>query len=96
MNGSVDRPLVEQLLEDGSLSYNEVAKRAHCSAWSVRRIARELAGDTRPMKTRRRSRREADRNSAGDDASLAWWIVPLLAVGGIGLALFFRRGGGNQ
>jgi hypothetical protein len=43
MRASVDRELVEQLLQDESLSYREIARRANCSDFSVRTIARELA-----------------------------------------------------
>jgi hypothetical protein len=39
----VDRALVAELLADESLSYREIARRAQCSDWSVRSIARELA-----------------------------------------------------
>lgn len=39
---SVDRVFVEQLLQDESLSYREIAKRAQCSDFSVRSIAREV------------------------------------------------------
>jgi hypothetical protein len=42
MRGSVDRNLVTNLLQDGSLSYREIARRASCSDWSVRAIAREI------------------------------------------------------
>jgi DNA-binding Lrp family transcriptional regulator len=40
----VDRDLVERLLQDESLSFREIARRADCSDWSVRSIARDLAG----------------------------------------------------
>ncbi len=50
MSASVDRTLVEQLLQDQNLSYRECARRASCSEWTVRKIARDLAGDARPMK----------------------------------------------
>jgi hypothetical protein len=42
MRGAVDRALVAQLLLDESLSYREIARRADCSDWSVRSIARQL------------------------------------------------------
>lgn len=38
----VDHGLVEDLLRDESLSYREIARRANCSDWSVRAIARQL------------------------------------------------------
>jgi hypothetical protein len=45
MRGSVDRELVHRLLQDESLSYREIARRAHCSDFSVRSTAGELAPD---------------------------------------------------
>jgi len=51
VNPPVDRNLVEQLLQDEGLSYREVARQAGCSDWSVRRIARQLNADMRPMKS---------------------------------------------
>lgn len=42
MRGSVNRDFVANLLQDGSLSYREIARRANCSDWSVRAIAREM------------------------------------------------------
>lgn len=46
----VDHALVEQLLADETLSYKEIARRASCSDFSVRTIARKLSGDDRPTK----------------------------------------------
>jgi len=46
----VDRGLVERLLCDETLSYREIARQAGCSDWTVRSIARDIAGDDRPMK----------------------------------------------
>lgn len=56
MRGSVDRELVARLLDDGSLSYREIGRRANCSDWTVRSIARKIddghsgsgTGDTSP------------------------------------------------
>lgn len=45
MRRSVDHALVERLLQDESLSYREIARRAQCSDFSVRAISKELAGD---------------------------------------------------
>jgi hypothetical protein len=42
---TVDRALVLRLLLDESLSYREIARRANCSDWSVRFIAREVDAD---------------------------------------------------
>jgi hypothetical protein len=45
MKRSVDHELVAQLLADESLSYREIARRANCSDFSVRAIARQLDAD---------------------------------------------------
>lgn len=45
MKSPVDRQLVQRLLQDESLSFREIARRANCSDWSVRSIARDLDGD---------------------------------------------------
>lgn len=46
MRTRVNRALVEQLLDDPDLSYREIGRRANCSDFSVRSIAREyLAHD---------------------------------------------------
>ena len=45
MKAAVDRALVLRLLLDESLSYREIARRANCSDWSVRSIAREVDAD---------------------------------------------------
>lgn len=63
---SVDRAFVEQLLEDQSLSYREIARRAGCSDWSVRAIARERSGDARPMKS--------DRENDAAPGTVGWGI----------------------
>jgi hypothetical protein len=41
---TVDRELVLRLLQDETLSFREIARRANCSDWSVRSIAREFDG----------------------------------------------------
>jgi hypothetical protein len=47
VSAPVDRELVTRLLQDGSLSFREIARRANCSDWSVRSIARQLGGVSR-------------------------------------------------
>jgi hypothetical protein len=66
----VDRDIVEALLLDESLSFREIARQAGCSDWTVRSIARDLAGDDRPMKSSARRR--------DDGAGLGVW--PVLAA----------------
>lgn len=89
MNPPVNRRLVEQLLEDETLSYNEVAERAACSSWSVRKIARELAGDERPMKRSRREREAAPNESLG----FTGWAI-LAGIGGFLIGAFWLFGRG--
>lgn len=79
MKNSVDHSLVEHLLENETLSYREIAKRANCSDWSVRAIDRKLANDSRPMK-RDRYEREDD---GGESLAIAGWLV----LAGIVIAL---------
>lgn len=45
MSARVDRDLVRRLLEDDHLSYREIARRAQCSDFSVRAIARFFEAD---------------------------------------------------
>jgi len=80
----VDRALVEDLLNDDSLSFREIARQAGCSDWTVRSIARDIAGDDRPMK---------HATHRGDDAEADFAVWPIVAgiaamfAGGIWLAL---------
>lgn len=50
---SGDRARIEQFLEDPSLSCRAIARETGYSDWTIRRIARELDGDSRPMRQRR-------------------------------------------
>ena len=45
MSARVDRDLVRRLLQDDCLSYREIARRAQCSDFSVRAIARSFEAD---------------------------------------------------
>jgi hypothetical protein len=67
----VDRDLVEELLNDESLSFREIARQADCSDWTVRSIARDVAGDDRPMK------HHAPR--VGDEAPASVAVWPIVA-----------------
>jgi hypothetical protein len=42
VSAPIDRKLVARLLQDETLSFREVARRANCSDWSARAIWREL------------------------------------------------------
>jgi hypothetical protein len=48
MSARVNRALVEQLLDDPELSYREISRRAGCSDFLVRAIAREYLGRDDP------------------------------------------------
>lgn len=86
MSGSADRARIEELLQDETLSYREIARQTGASDWTVRRIARDVAGDVRPMK---RARHE----HAVEPLGLASWAI-LAGLGGIfvGALWFLGRG----
>lgn len=78
----VDR--VRELLADETLSFRAIAREVGCSDWTVRRIARELDNDPRPMK---RDRHETpDQVYEGSDT--AGWIGLSAFVAFIGLAIW--------
>lgn len=83
MSGHVDRDLVEELLEDESLSLREIARRAGCSDWTVRRIARELCGDPRPMKSA-----YAKINGGERPPQILGWIGLALTATVVGLVIW--------
>jgi len=78
----VDRALVERLLEDETVSFREVSRRAGCSDWSVRAIARDLAGGDRRMK------REVPAG-AGEPIGFVDWLIFFGFVAIFGGALWF-------
>lgn len=80
MMDHVDRVLVEELLADGCLSYREIGRRAQCSDFAVRAIARQLSGDLRPMKSARRSHDNEEPLSASGWATIAGMAVVLLGL----------------
>lgn len=93
----VDHALVEQLLADETLSYKEIARRAACSDFSVRTIARKLSGDDRPMKTPR-ARRYVDQPTGedappltGTEQAIGWGVAVLFFIGLVALSWYVRR-----
>lgn len=72
MPSFLDRALIASLLQDESLSFREIARRADCSDWSVRAVARELVGDNRPMKNA-----SAPKNSCNNEpqAKAGWAAI---------------------
>jgi hypothetical protein len=86
MKRHVDYETVARLLDDESLSLNEIARLAGCSSWSVRKFSRELDGDERPMKRPRASARApSDDTTTSDSNGLSGcgWLI----LGGIVLAV---------
>lgn len=71
-----DRDRIEQLLQDPSLSCRAIARETGFSDWTIRKIARQLDGDPRPM-------RSHTSVNAEDGSAVAGW----LAIGGV--AAFF-------
>jgi hypothetical protein len=71
MRRSVDRAYVAELLQDESLSFREVARRAHCSDFSVRAIARELASDYSA---------DDETVESGPLTATEWWIFAGIAT----------------
>jgi hypothetical protein len=71
----VDRALVEELLADESLSYREIARRAGCSEWSVRRIDRDLAdaADAEPCNS-------GPLFAPDEPGYVGWVVVGLVAI----------------
>jgi hypothetical protein len=88
MQRSVNHDLVAQLLEDESLSYREIGRRAGCSDWTVRRIARELASDSRPMKF------QSYENNENDEplGFAGWGVLAGIASLFIGAVWLWKRG----
>ena len=83
---AVDRDLIERLLEDESLSFREIARQANCSDWTVRSVARDLAGDPTPMK-----RQRSDRGDQESSGSAGWGVVLGIAALFGGLFWFATR-----
>jgi hypothetical protein len=76
-----DREFVEQLLQDPQRSCRSIARETGYSDWTIRKIARELDGDPRPMKNERR----AAPDESGNESEIAGWIG--LAIFGAFIAL---------
>lgn len=87
---AIDRARIAELLADESLSYRDIARQENCSDWTVRAVAREIAGDSRPMKSRRRKR------GGGEDhappALVGWTILAGLAAAVVGAFWLAVRG----
>ena len=83
-----DRERIEELLQDESRSLRDIAREVGCSDWTVRRIDRQLRGDSRPMK--RSYSEHSTRNQ--EHGGLVSWVIGfgLLAIMGAVLWLSMR------
>jgi hypothetical protein len=68
----------ELLLQDPAPSCRAVSRMTGISDWSIRKIARELDGDPRPM---RRSHSERPDQSDDDALPMTGWVVLVVVVG---------------
>jgi hypothetical protein len=69
---AADRERIEQLLEDPSFSCRAIARETGYSDWTIRKIARELDGDSRPMRQRRS---HSDEVPPDEVSPVAGWLV---------------------
>jgi hypothetical protein len=73
---SNDRERIAELLEDETRSFRSIGRELNVSDWLVRKIARELDGDPRPM---RQHRSRSQEPPAEEVSPLVGWLV----LGGI-------------
>jgi hypothetical protein len=83
----VDRARIEELLQDEKISFRAVAREVGASDWSVRRIARELDDDPRPMK-QPRAERGGTCYDTSDSSGPTGWIALASVVGFVALTIW--------
>lgn len=86
---TADRQRIAELLRDESRSFRSIAREIGISDWTVRRVARELDGDPRPMKSSAREIPDYDR----DGSEAGGWIGLAMFVGFIALVVWFALRG---
>lgn len=74
-----DRDEIEELLQDPSLSCRAISRATGYSDWTIRKIARELDGDLRPMKQRRSQIEEPAIEEASEVSG--WLVFGIIAAG---------------
>ncbi|HEV3092001.1 MAG TPA: hypothetical protein VGX91_11245 [Candidatus Cybelea sp.] len=84
MNAADRDRIVEMLLEDPPPSCRAVSRATGYSDWTIRKIARELDGDPRPMKQRRSRSQE----STEEVSTLAGWLTFGGFIAFVGLAIW--------
>jgi hypothetical protein len=80
-----DRARIEELLQDPALSYRAISRATGISDWSIRRLARQLDGDPRPMRQRRSHWDEAPPEEL---SPVVGWLVFGSIVAVIALAIW--------
>lgn len=79
-----DRERIADLLEDETRSFRSISRELGVSDWLVRKTARELYGDPRPMK-----RRPSQSDGTPEEVSaLTCWLVVGGVVGFLALAIW--------
>jgi hypothetical protein len=69
---SADRERIAELLEDDARSFRSIGRELGVSDWLVRKTARDLQGDPRPM----RQRRSLPQEPAAEEVSpLVGWLI---------------------
>jgi hypothetical protein len=69
---AADRARIAELLADPSLSCRAIARETGYSDWTIRKIARELDGDSRPMRQRRS---HSDEIPPDEVSPVTGWLV---------------------
>ena len=81
---SDDRERIAELLEDESRSFRSISRELGVSDWLVRKMARELYNDPRPM----RQQRSRSHEPPAEESSLAGWVVFGILVAGLAVAIW--------
>jgi hypothetical protein len=81
---SDDRERIAELLEDESRSFRSISRELGVSDWLVRKTARELYNDPRPM----RQHRSRSHEPPAEESSLTGWLVFGGVVGFLALAIW--------
>lgn len=81
-----EREHIADLLQDATRSYRSISRETGYSDWTIRKIARELAGDATPMK--QLQRRSEDAEDFGDVPSTGSWIGFGVFLGVLALAIW--------
>jgi transposase-like protein len=67
-----DRERIAELLQDPRLSYRAIGRELGISDWTIRKVARELDGDSRPMRQRRS---HSDEIPPDEVSPVTGWLV---------------------